>query len=68
MTEEQFNFVRQRLDAILVMLMLNLPDDKAGKELVVALDNGGMSAKDIAQLLGQKVGTIRKTLERARKG
>ena len=67
MTEQQFEIVQHRLDAIVVLLMLGLPDEKAGKDLVLALDKGGLPTTYIAGLLGQKIGTVRKVLQRAKK-
>ncbi|MEO1019274.1 MAG: sigma factor-like helix-turn-helix DNA-binding protein [Pseudomonadota bacterium] len=67
MTEEQYEALQQRLDAILVLLSLNLPEEKSGKPLMVALDQAGLAAKDIARILGVTANNVRVTLHRARK-
>lgn len=67
MTDEQFEIVRQQLDAILVLLSLTVPEDKAGKDLVIALDKADFPAKDIARLLGLTTNNVRVILHRAKK-
>lgn len=67
MTDKQFEIVRQRLDAILVLMSLSVPEEKVGKELVVALDKAGLPVKDIARLVGRTVNNVRVTLHRAKK-
>lgn len=67
MTDEQFEIVRQRLDAILVLMSLAVPEDKAGKDLVIALDRADLPANDIARLLKLSTNNVRVILHRAKK-
>lgn len=67
MTDEQFEIVQQLLDTIIALLLLNLPEDKAGKNLILALSKSGLPIKDIARLLGLTVNAVGKTIRRANK-
>lgn len=66
MTNEQFEVVQQRLDAMLALMCHNLPEEKTGKSLVLALDNSGLPAKEIARMLGLKANAVRMTIKRAK--
>ncbi len=66
MTDEQFGIVQQRLDAMLTVMCHNLPEEKTGKSLILALDKGGLPAKEIARMLGLKVNAVRMTIKRAK--
>ena len=68
MTDKQFEVVQQQLDAILILLSLIVPEEKAGKKLVVPLDKAGLPAKDIARILGLTANYVSVTLHRAKKG
>ena len=65
MTNEQFEVVQQRLDAMLAVMCHNLPEEKTGKSLVLALNKAGLPAKEIARMLGLKANTVRVTISRA---
>jgi len=68
MTDEQFEIVQQRLDSILVLLCLIVPEDKTGKNLIVALHRSGLPLKEIARLMGLNANAVRMTISRAKKG
>lgn len=68
MTDKQFEIVQQQLDAIIILLSLIVPEENAGKKLVVPLDKAGLPAKDIARILGLTANNVNVTLHRAKKG
>jgi DNA-directed RNA polymerase specialized sigma24 family protein len=67
MTDQQFEALKQRLDALLLLLFRSVPEEKAGKDLLLALNDLGLAAKDIAPISGLTPNNVRVTLQRARK-
>lgn len=67
MEQKQFDMLIQRLDTVLKLLALNLPEDLTAQEKIVKLSGTGLKGTDIAQILGTSPGYVAVALDRARK-
>jgi len=67
MDEKQFQEISAKLDTIIKLLALNSVEGKDPKKQVLVLSSFGFQPKQIADILKEKPGTIRKRLSRARK-
>jgi len=67
MEQKQFEILVQRLDAILKLLALGLPEDLTSQEKIVKLSETGLKGTEIAQILGTSPGYVAVALDRARK-
>lgn len=65
--QKQFNALVQRLDAILKLLALGLPEGLTSQEKIVKLSDTGLKGTEIAQILGTSPGYVAVALDRARK-
>jgi hypothetical protein len=61
--------ISDRLDAILAVLVVGLPSERASKEPQIAqlLANCGLTHASIARVLGKNADAVRMVLSRARK-
>lgn len=68
MTDEQANLIASRLDDVARLLALQYTRQfETAAEVAVAMSDAGFEPTRIAELTGVKAGTVRKSIQRAKK-